>query len=57
MVLPDGEAHKTWQTLQKVFDLLLSEGCDRKTDLFSVGGGVICDLPGFAAACFMRGVA
>ncbi|MEY2622393.1 MAG: 3-dehydroquinate synthase, partial [Pseudomonadota bacterium] len=56
LVLPDGEAHKTWQTLQKVFDLLLSEGCDRKTVLFALGGGVIGDLTGFAAACFMRGV-
>ena len=54
--LPDGEAHKTWETLQKVFDVLLSEGCDRKTVLFALGGGVIGDLTGFAAACFMRGV-
>jgi 3-dehydroquinate synthase len=56
LALPDGEAHKTWQTLQKVFDLLLAEGCDRKTVLFALGGGVIGDLTGFAAACFMRGV-
>jgi 3-dehydroquinate synthase len=56
LALPDGEAHKTWQTLQKVFDLLLGEGCDRKTVLFALGGGVIGDLTGFAAACFMRGV-
>ena len=54
--LPDGEAHKTMDTLQQVFDLLLSEGCDRKTVLFALGGGVIGDLTGFAAACFMRGV-
>ncbi len=54
--LPDGEAFKTWQTLQQVFDLLLGEGCDRKTVLFALGGGVIGDLTGFAAACFMRGV-
>ena len=56
LALPDGEAHKTWQTLQQVFDLLLGEGCDRKTVLFALGGGVIGDLTGFAAACFMRGV-
>ena len=31
LTLPDGEAHKTWQTLQQVFDVLLAEGCDRKT--------------------------
>lgn len=54
--LPDGEAHKTTATLEKVFDLLLSQGCDRKTVLFALGGGVIGDLTGFAAACFMRGV-
>ncbi len=54
--LPDGEAYKTWQTLQQVFDLLLGQGCDRKTVLFALGGGVIGDLTGFAAACFMRGV-
>ena len=56
LALPDGEAFKTWETLQKVFDVLLSEGCDRKTVLFPLGGGVIGDLTGFAAACFMRGV-
>ena len=56
LALPDGEEHKTWQTLQQVFDLLLGEGCDRKTVLFALGGGVIGDLTGFAAACFMRGV-
>jgi 3-dehydroquinate synthase len=56
LALPDGEAHKTWSTLQQVFDLLLGEGCDRKTVLFALGGGVIGDLTGFAAACFMRGV-
>ncbi len=56
LALPDGEAHKTWPTLQQVFDLLLGEGCDRKTVLFALGGGVIGDLTGFAAACFMRGV-
>ncbi len=56
LTLPDGEAHKTWQTLQQVFDVLLAQGCDRKTVLFALGGGVIGDLTGFAAACFMRGV-
>lgn len=54
--LPDGEAHKNWQTLQQVFDALLSNGCDRKTVLFALGGGVVGDMTGFAAACYMRGV-
>jgi 3-dehydroquinate synthase len=54
--LPDGEAHKDWPTLNLVFDALLGAGCDRKTTLFALGGGVIGDLTGFAAACYMRGV-
>jgi 3-dehydroquinate synthase len=54
--LPDGEAHKHWQTLNVVFDALLGAGCDRKTVLFALGGGVVGDITGFAAACYMRGV-
>lgn len=57
IVLPDGEAHKDWQTLNKIFDALLAAGCDRKTTLFALGGGVVGDMTGFAAACYMRGVA
>ncbi len=57
VVLPDGEAHKEWGTLQRIFDALLSAGCDRKTVLYALGGGVVGDMTGFAAACFMRGVA
>ena len=56
VVLPDGEAHKDWQTLNLVFDALLSHGCDRKTVLFALGGGVVGDMTGFAAASYMRGV-
>lgn len=54
--LPDGEAHKNWQTLQLIFDALLEHGCDRKTVLFALGGGVVGDMAGFAAASYMRGV-
>ncbi|MFN7727473.1 MAG: 3-dehydroquinate synthase [Rubrivivax sp.] len=54
--LPDGEAYKDWNTLNQVFDHLLAEGCDRKTTLFALGGGVIGDMTGFAAATYMRGV-
>ena len=54
--LPDGEEHKNWQTLNLIFDALLKHGCDRKTVLFALGGGVIGDMTGFAAACYMRGV-
>jgi 3-dehydroquinate synthase len=56
IVLPDGEAHKNWQTLNLIFDALLAAGCDRKTTLFALGGGVVGDMTGFAAACYMRGV-
>lgn len=56
VVLPDGEAHKDWQTLNQIFDGLLAHGCDRKTVLFALGGGVVGDMTGFAAACYMRGV-
>jgi 3-dehydroquinate synthase len=56
VVLPDGEAHKTWQTLNLIFDALLQHGCDRKTVLYALGGGVIGDMTGFAAASYMRGV-
>ncbi len=56
VVLPDGEEHKTWQTLNLIFDALLRHTCDRNTVLFALGGGVIGDMTGFAAACFMRGV-
>ena len=54
--LPDGEAHKDWASLNAVFDRLLDQACDRKTVLYALGGGVVGDLTGFAAACYMRGV-
>jgi 3-dehydroquinate synthase len=54
--LPDGEAHKTWVTLNRIFDALLGSACDRKTTLFALGGGVVGDMTGFAAACYLRGV-
>jgi len=54
--LPDGESHKDWATLNLIFDALLAAGCDRKTTLFALGGGVVGDMTGFAAACYMRGV-
>ena len=54
--LPDGEEHKNWQSLNLIFDALLQHGCDRKTVLFALGGGVVGDMTGFAAASYMRGV-
>jgi 3-dehydroquinate synthase len=56
VVLPDGESHKDWQTLNLIFDSLLHHGCDRRTVLYALGGGVVGDLAGFAAASYMRGV-
>jgi 3-dehydroquinate synthase len=56
VVLPDGEEFKTWQNLNLIFDALLTHGCDRKTILFALGGGVVGDMTGFAAASYMRGV-
>lgn len=56
IVLPDGEEEKNWASLMKVFDVLLEEKCDRKTTLIALGGGVIGDLTGFAAASYMRGI-
>ncbi len=54
--LPDGEEHKDWQTLNLIFDALLQNRFDRKAVLVALGGGVIGDMVGFAAACYMRGV-
>ncbi|MDR0458416.1 MAG: 3-dehydroquinate synthase [Burkholderiaceae bacterium] len=54
--LPDGEQFKTWETLNKIFDALLSQQADRGTVLYALGGGVVGDMTGFAAACYMRGV-
>lgn len=56
LVLPDGEEHKDWHTLNLIFDRLLGEACDRRTLLFALGGGVVGDMTGFAAACYMRGI-
>jgi 3-dehydroquinate synthase len=56
IVLPDGESYKDWKNLQLIFDDLLKFGADRQTMLVALGGGVIGDMTGFAAASFMRGI-
>ncbi len=56
IVLPDGEQFKNWETLNRIFDALLAERCDRSTTIIALGGGVIGDLTGFAAASYQRGV-
>ena len=56
VVLPDGERHKDWQTLNLVFDALLGSRCERSTTLIALGGGVVGDMGGFAASCYQRGM-
>ena len=55
VILPDGEEHKNWQTLNLIFDALLAANTERKTTLIALGGGVIGDMTGFAASCYQRG--
>ena len=57
LVLPDGEAHKTLAGSARIFDALAALGATRDATIIALGGGVIGDLAGFAAACWMRGIA
>lgn len=54
--LPDGEQYKTWDSLNLIFDALLVHALDRHAVLVALGGGVVGDICGFAAACYMRGI-
>ncbi len=54
--LPDGEAHKTVATLESVLDKLVAQRANRDICVIALGGGVVGDITGFAAACYMRGV-
>jgi 3-dehydroquinate synthase len=56
IVVPDGEDHKDWQTLNLIYDALLAARCGRDTVLVALGGGVVGDVAGFAAATYQRGV-
>ncbi|WP_313017228.1 3-dehydroquinate synthase [Atlantibacter hermannii] len=56
VILPDGEQHKSLAVLETVFSALLQKPHGRDTTLVALGGGVIGDLTGFAAACYQRGV-
>lgn len=55
-VLPDGEQHKTPATWQQIINALLAMPANRKSTVIALGGGVIGDMAGFAAACYMRGI-
>ena len=56
IILDDGESYKNFNSLNQIYDALLTHRCERKTTLIALGGGVIGDLTGFAAATFLRGV-
>jgi len=56
VILNDGEVYKTSETLNLIYDALLTHRCERSTPLIALGGGVIGDMTGFAAACYLRGV-
>ncbi len=57
VILPDGERYKTLETLNEIFTALLNHRFDRQCTIIALGGGVIGDMGGFAAACYQRGVA
>ncbi|MCB5188755.1 3-dehydroquinate synthase [Methylobacillus caricis] len=56
IILPDGEAYKNSETLNLIYDALLENRCERSTTVIALGGGVIGDLTGYAAATYLRGV-
>ena len=55
-ILPDGEQHKTLQTAGWVFDALVAKKMNRDATVLALGGGVVGDIAGFAAACYQRGI-
>ncbi|MGY6275985.1 3-dehydroquinate synthase [Methylomonas sp. MgM2] len=57
VILPDGEQYKNLQYLEKIFDQLLAKKFSRNSTLIALGGGVVGDMGGFAAACYQRGIA
>lgn len=56
VVLPDGESYKNGETLNLIYDHLLEQRCDRSMPILALGGGVVGDIAGFAAATYQRGV-
>jgi 3-dehydroquinate synthase len=56
IVLPDGEDHKNWHTLNTILDAMLENRCERRTTIIALGGGVVGDIAGFAAAVYQRGI-
>jgi len=56
IILPDGEKYKNSETLNTIYDALLAARCERNTTMIALGGGVVGDLTGYAAATYLRGV-
>jgi shikimate kinase/3-dehydroquinate synthase len=56
IVIPSGEEHKTLETISRLWRSFLQNGLDRKSTVIALGGGVVCDMSGFAAATYMRGI-
>jgi len=56
IVLPKGEKEKNIDSIQKIYSAMLKADCDRKSLVINLGGGVICDMGGFAASTYMRGI-
>ena len=56
VILPDGEQYKSLATLEKIFDQVMTDRHSRTTTMIALGGGVVGDITGFAAACYQRGV-
>ncbi|GAB2179944.1 3-dehydroquinate synthase [Denitratisoma sp. agr-D3] len=56
VILPDGEAYKNGDTLNRIYDAMLETRCDRATTVIALGGGVVGDMAGYAAATYQRGV-
>ena len=57
VILPDGESYKTLDTMAGIFDALIDKRFNRNATLVALGGGVVGDIAGFAAACYQRGIA
>ena len=56
LILPAGEEHKNLSSVQRIWDFLFEQGATRNSLLINIGGGVICDMGGFAASTYMRGI-
>src|SRR5215210_2096842 len=56
IILPDGERYKNVTTVMRIYDALIKASADRASCLIALGGGVVGDITGFAAATFLRGI-